>query len=96
MHLALHVPFETMAMVYVFIKAYLALIIIHIFVKTCLSLIVAYVPFKMCLAPTMVNILIKMHLAHNSILLVCMKRTPRSIIFSNNEKFISLQSNAIG
>jgi len=68
MHLAPHVPFETMAMVYVFIKTCLALVMVYIFVKICLALVMAYVSFEMCLALTMVNIFVKMHLAHNSIL----------------------------
>jgi hypothetical protein len=67
MHLALHVPFKTMAMVYVFIKTCLVLVMVYIFVKTCLALAMAYVPFKLCLAPTIVNILVKMHLAYNNI-----------------------------
>jgi hypothetical protein len=67
MHLAFHVPFKTMAMVYVFIKTCLVLVMVYVFVKTCLALAMAYVPFELCLAPTTVNILVKMHLAYNNI-----------------------------
>jgi hypothetical protein len=80
--MALHVPFQTLAMVYILVKMCLAphipfrtLAMAYIFIKMCLTfhvpfrtLDMAYIPFEMCLALVIVNIFIKMYLAHNSIL----------------------------
>jgi hypothetical protein len=43
MHLALHVPIETLVMAYVSFQACLALVIAYIFIKMCLAL---HVPFE--------------------------------------------------
>ncbi len=63
MHLALHVPFETLAMVYILVQMHLTP---HVLFGT---LDMAYILIKMHLAlAIIINILFKMHLAHNNIL----------------------------
>jgi len=87
LHLTPHVPIGTLAMVYIFFKMCLVLIVIYILVKMCLAfhvpfktLAMAYVSYKMRLVPTMVKILVKMHFPIITFSMHLLKHKPKSII----------------
>jgi hypothetical protein len=91
MCVALHVPFGTLAMVYILVKMCLALHIpfgtlamAYILIKMCLTfhvpfktLDMAYIPFEMCLALVIVNISSKCTLPIITSLMFLLKHRPK-------------------